>query len=581
VSSGCQKTASRFAAFHWRKRWNYAVFCAKRGQKRRKTPASQTETHSGQAGLEETPAPLRHMRRTGAMRRLLLVLGCAYLGSAAVATHVRSPRSVGAAEATVEVFVDPERGDDSNLLAGGGKDAPLHTVHAAQATVRTLLAQHPTADIVVQLLPGAHTVGSEPLVLGPLDGGDSHSEQSVTWRSFDASSPAVLGAPIKVAGWKPHATVKGAFSAPLPANVSKGSPLRHLWVNGKRAERPVGYPACPGGPCKASHATPPKFNLSMGVNTTMYPEGSQYDFAHTGIDPSTWINPTDVEFVFTGCASFNCWVEPRCTVGKVEGSMVSLKQADNSSCFWRLYYFGIGWGGSPEGGGLWRKFPTALENLASNWTQPGQWYYDRAQGSIGYIPRAGESLATLESTATTATAEMILLVNGSKNLRWENVGFEHATWLGTQTQQGFVDTQSAFLYRGNNNPDAGGEPPVNIRVQKSQNISFVGCRFQHLGGVYALGVDGGSQDVIVFNSTFLDISGGGLKLGYSGERGILQPQNNESMPVEEQDRGFLVSDNIFSGIPVEYSGANPIFAAYVADTLIDHNRIHDSSYSGE
>jgi hypothetical protein len=42
-------------------------------------------------------------------------------------------------------------------------------------------------------------------------------------------------------------------------------------------------------------------------------------------------------------------VEPRCTVGAVEGSLVSLKQADNTSCFWRLYYFGIGWGGATTG----------------------------------------------------------------------------------------------------------------------------------------------------------------------------------------------------------------------------------------
>jgi hypothetical protein len=83
-----------------------------------------------------------------------------------------------------------------------------------------------------------------------------------------------------------------------------------------------------------------------------------------------------------------------------------------------------------------------------------------------------------------------------------------------------------------------------------------------------------------FNSTFSDISGGGIKLGYSGERGVTQPQNNESMSPEQQDRGFIVSDNLFAGIPVEYSGANPIFAAYVADTSIDHNSIHDSTYSG-
>ena len=47
-----------------------------------------------------------------------------------------------------------------------------------------------------------------------------------------------------------------------------------------------------------------------------------------------------------------------------------------------------------------------------------------------------------------------------------------------------------------------------------------------------------------------------------------------------QDRGFLVSDNLFSGIPTEFSGANPIFAGYVADTTIEHNTIHNTRYSG-
>jgi hypothetical protein len=50
------------------------------------------------------------------------------------------------------------------------------------------------------------------------------------------------------------------------------------------------------------------FNLTMSANTSMYPEGSRYNFAGTGIDPSKWPNPGDVEFVFTSCAAFNCWV---------------------------------------------------------------------------------------------------------------------------------------------------------------------------------------------------------------------------------------------------------------------------------
>ena len=41
-----------------------------------------------------------------------------------------------------------------------------------------------------------------------------------------------------------------------------------------------------------------------------------------------------------------------------------------------------------------------------------------------------------------------------------------------------------------------------------------------------------------------------------------------------------LKDNLLTGIPAEYSGANPIFAGYVADTDLVHNTIHDSRYSG-
>ena len=307
----------------------------------------------------------------------------------------------------------------------------------------------------------------------------------------------------------------------------------------------------------------------------MYPEGSQFDFSdENATDPSSWLNPGDVEFVYTSCDAINCWIEPRCTVEKVEGSKVSLKQSSgNSSCYHRLYYYAqcFNNGQGPGRQGKRGVNPTHLENVASNWSYPGQFYYDRAQGRVGYIPRDGETLADLEATATTATQQELLVVNHTANLRWEHVKFQYATWLGASEAGGYIDTQSAYLCQQ-------GEPPVNVHVSTSRNITFASCSFEHLGGVYALGADGGSQDMVVTNSTFLDISGGGVKLGKSGERGAPAPA--AETPPSEQDRGFLVQDCLFRGIPAEYSGANPIFAAYVADTVLAHNTIHDSRYSG-
>jgi hypothetical protein len=72
--------------------------------------------------------------------------------------------------------------------------------------------------------------------------------------------------------------------------------------------------------------------------------GSQYDTTldpSVG-DPSAWPNPRDVEFVFSSCRGFNCWVEPRCAVEAVERGRVSLRQSTGGPCGrWR--HFDAAW----------------------------------------------------------------------------------------------------------------------------------------------------------------------------------------------------------------------------------------------
>ena len=123
-----------------------------------------------------------------------------------------------------------------------------------------------------------------------------------------------------------------------------------------------------------------------------------------------------------------------------------------------------------------------------------------------------------------------------------------------------------------------GEPATNIAISGCTNITVDSCTFSHLGAIYALGVDNASQSIIVSNSSFFDLSGGGIKLGKSGERGAAPP--NPETPAAQQDRGYLVQDNHFYNNTREYSSANPIFIGYVADAILAHNTIHNSKYSG-
>eukprot|EP01079_Euglenida_sp_SAG-EU17-18_P011234 gene11234-2042_t len=458
------------------------------------------------------------------------------------------------------------------------------TVHAAAEHVRGLLARHGEAlqanlvtlrrspptlalrfarpatfglvqvDVVVDLAPGIHHVGAGPLRLGPSDGAPSphraaslpHSAPSpsprhlaigvrcgsggprsggrggrrVLWRSADPSSPAVLSGAVAVTGWKPHPTKPGALAAPLPANISKGSPLRQFWVAEARADRPkvFGHGRQPGDnrlghclnltnvtstemyPTGSAHycnplalcphspptcfPPPPCFQTPL-PNTLRKPARSEFDFTwENATDPSKWPNPGDVEFVYTSCDAINCWIEPRCTVDSVRGQVVSLKQDGNSSCYHRLYYYAqcFNDGHGPGRQGYRGMNPTTLENVATNWTQPGEFYYDRAAARIGYIPRQGEDVHTLEATATTATVDQLLVVNATQGLAWQGVIFEYSTLLGPSGNKGYIDTQSAYQCQD-------GEPHSNVHVIRSTNITFSGCTFRHLGGVYALGAD--------------------------------------------------------------------------------------------
>ena len=83
-----------------------------------------------------------------------------------------------------------------------------------------------------------------------------------------------------------------------------------------------------------------KLRIFTDAFDSRYPNGAAFDFANeNATDPSQWLNPSDVEFVYTSCDAINCWIEPRCTVASVDGSVVRLKQDGNESCYHRLYYY--------------------------------------------------------------------------------------------------------------------------------------------------------------------------------------------------------------------------------------------------
>ena len=286
------------------------------------------------------------------------------------------------------------------------------SLEEARNVARKLRQSKSTVDVF--LLPGVHRL-VRTLDLGPEDSG-------VHWQSTDTLRPAVVSGGTRITGWARHSTRRELFVAPAPKALREAAtPIRQLWVNDLRAERPYIY--IPGN----------LTNITAG-----------FDFSRSGLNPSKWANPTHVEFIF----HVRWWTQSRCTVASVSGHTVKLKQPCildvtayqgqrapyNQLCDVH--------GGYPIPG-------TAcgvayIENVRQNLTRPGQFYYDKAAEQVLYFPRQGETLGSVEASAVTSLLETLLHVNGTQQASWQGVQYSHSTWTVPNTPGGYVESQAGF-----------------------------------------------------------------------------------------------------------------------------------------
>jgi hypothetical protein len=424
-----------------------------------------------------------------------------------------------------------------------------------------------TTDITVELLPGVYRL-SAPLTLDARDSGSNGHK--VIWTALPGTRPVVSGGK-QISGWQLADPSKNIWSAPAPPGLQ----TRQLYVNGVRAQR-------------ASGVLPTK----LTVTSTGYAAASDV--------MSTWRNPSNIEFVYTGGAGYwnlrtggsGGWTEPRCPVASISGTTITMAQPcwDNSN---KRVLRTDGSGRTVElvgpqslGNG---EIPAYVENAYELLDQPGQWYLDSGGNTVYYIPRHGENLGAADVEAP--VLQQLVVGQGTAtapvhDVTFSGIQFSYATWLTPSTPEGFSEIQANYTITGPTGYAtqglcqfiAGGTCPYgdwtklpgNLSFGYDQRIELVGDTFTHLG---AAGVDlgDGSQDSLVQGDVFTDISGNGLEIG-----GVDMPE-----PATQADHtsGVQVLDNHMFSLPVEYHGGVAIDVGYAEHTLIGHNQIDHTAYT--
>ncbi|MEI6499973.1 MAG: LamG-like jellyroll fold domain-containing protein, partial [Armatimonadota bacterium] len=288
---------------------------------------------------------------------------------------------------------------------------------------------------------------------------------------------------------------------------------------------------------------------------------------------SHWRNPADIEFGY-----FNSWSHMICRVQSItpdgDGAILTMAQP--------------GFFLASHKAGVQAGMPAYMENALELLDEPGEWYFDRAERMLYYLPRPGENIATAEVIAPALTT--LVQLQGSldrpvHNLRFEGLTFAHATWL-RPSELGHPDLQANFIQQPENcymRPEfekgvtsVNGEvekSPANVVVDAGQAICFERCTFTALGGA-GLDLQNGSQDNVVSGCRFEDISGSGLQVG-----GVSREDHHPSDP-RRTVKGNRLTNNTITRIGVEYQDSVGIFCGYTDGTTIAHNEISNLPYTG-
>lgn len=430
----------------------------------------------------------------------------------------------------VDFYVAPNGHDGAD---GRSPARGFRTLQHAAEAVRKEIVDGMEEDVCVNLMQGLHVLDA-PLRLTEADSGrDGHR---VVYRSHAKHTPIVSGGVhVPTDAWETatangrqvwRATVKG-----LPDGA------RVLIVDGRRRQRARSRPIVPQG---------------------YYPRGKQ-GFTFRAEDIPTLSQADDAELHHT--TVWRHYVAPILGIESAEDGQVAI----------HARMIGVASGMGPVG--IDHHQPVWLENAIELLDEPGEWYYDRREQVLFYLPVPGETLADID--AVLPQLPRLLEVRGASlkqkahDIHFQGITFAHGGWNDVN-EHGWAAFDAGFTWP-RKDPYGGSSNP-HVFVIRAHDIDFSRCTFQHMGGV-GLCLGNGISDSQVTGCVFQDISATGLYLGsVVGGKRVEGP--------EELSREIVVANNLFHQTGQEFYETAAIISGLGLDCQIVHNQIRDLPYMG-
>ena len=432
----------------------------------------------------------------------------------------------GADRALAGVFYVATDGNDAwtGTLRGPNAsrtDGPFASLGRARNAIRGLKNAGRFKEPVTVYVRGGTYFLAEPLVLTPQDSG--LPDRPITYAAYPGERPLLSGGR-RITGWKEGP--KGLWQADVPEAKQGTWYFRQLWVNGGWRQRPR-LPEAGVFPV-AGPGTP-------DVSSFQYRAG---DFRET------WTRQRDLEAVV-----LQFWTEARLPVEKADPAThrLVLKGASWRPLTWTTGYF--------------------VDNVFEALVKPGQWYLDREQGAVLYVPQPKEERSAIEAIAP--RLEQLVRLEGRPkageliaHVHFRGLRFAHTAWR--LPEKGLACPQGELPV------------PAMLYAEGAHQCSVEDCEFADADS-WAVELGMGCVGNRIVGNTIRDLGAGGVKIGDytamlfegAGSSAKLAGFRDPS----EVARDNQVTDNTFRDGAKSYFGAVGVWIGQSSGNRVAHNEI--------
>lgn len=504
-----------------------------------------------------------------------------------------------------QLYVSPDGSDQGD----GSKESPFQTLEKAKEVVRTL--DKSSGDIVVEIADGFYAL-DDTLTFGRKDTGNQ--DCVITYKAAEGASPVISGGDRLNGSWEIENEELNIWKIPL----ERDHKLRALYVNGERSYMASMEKTIPAQGPEGVYKVEKDENGNLP--DWAWQEVNRFDgiFYNKSDLPEFTRNIDDIEI-----EAELAWNKNTVCVRSIEED-----RWDHWVLKLQMPYGAIaqtpGWGVALQGKG-----DHLIRNAYELLDQPGEFYFDKTEKMLYYIPRQNEDLSTAEVVvprvetlvdfvgSPKVSGDMTIagrkkITKQVKYITMQGLTFAYADWglqkvgdsAGKATcQAGTVLTAYSTqnwhydLYR---NLDT---LPGAIQMEYAHNIKILDCVVK-LTGAEGINMKNDVADCEVSGTYFYQTGGSGVVVGnpqHIYENDSLQPDyyvhHNSYDPehpiegatadkekyqngLEAIPRNIKITNNLFAKCAQLFPSNVTITSFYTENLQVEHNWLKDISYSG-